>query len=80
MPRPEDMEAAKTVRKEFARRPIDTSLMMVTTAHGVVRLGGQVKAMRGHQMDIRSEMALIAKVLKQKPGIRDVVLDCIMRE
>ena len=80
MPRPEDMEATKAVRKEFARRPIDTTLMMVTSAHGVVRLTGQVKAMRGHQMDLRSEMELIAKVLRQRPGIRDVVLECIMRE
>jgi len=74
------MEATKAVRKEFARRPIDTTLMMVTSAHGVVRLTGQVKAMRGHQMDLRSEMELIAKVLRQRPGIRDVVLECIMRE
>ena len=80
MPRPEDMEGAKIVRKELARRPIDTSLLMITVSHGVVRIGGQVRAMRGHEMDIRSEMELIAKMLRQRQGIRDVVLECIMRE
>ena len=80
MPRPEDMEGAKSVRKELARRPIDTSLAMITVTHGVVRIGGQIRAMRGHEMDLRSEMELIAKVLKQRQGIRDVVLECILRE
>jgi hypothetical protein len=31
-------------------------------------------------MDLRAEMEMIAKVLRQKPGIRDVVLECILRQ
>jgi hypothetical protein len=80
MPRPEDLEGGRSVRKELARRPIDTSLAQIHISHGVVRIGGQVRAMRGHNMDLRAEMELIAKVLKQKPGIRDVILECIYRE
>ena len=79
MPRPEDVEAMRLVRKELARRPVDTTLMHVGLSHGVVRIGGQVRAMRGHALDVRSEMELVAKVLRTKPGIREVVIDCIFR-
>lgn len=79
MPRHEDIEGLKLVRKELARRPIDISLLNIQYLHGIVRLSGQVKAMRGHEMDLKAEMELIAKILKQRPGIRDVVLDCIYR-
>lgn len=80
MPRPEDIEGGRSVRKELARRPIDTTLAQVTISHGIVRISGQVRAMRGHVMDLRAEMEMIARVLRQKPGIRDVILECVFRE
>ncbi|MBA3725108.1 MAG: hypothetical protein H0W86_01335 [Armatimonadetes bacterium] len=79
MPRPEDIEAMRTVRKELARRPIDTSMMNIGLNHGIVKFGGQVKAMRGHALDLKVEVELVAKVLRTRPGIRDVVIDCIFR-
>lgn len=80
MPRQEDLEGGRAVRKELARRPIDMTHAQIYISHGVVRISGQVRAMRGHEMDLRAEMEMIAKVLRQKPGIRDVILECIMRE
>jgi hypothetical protein len=79
VPRKEDIEGVREVRKELARRPVDTSLLMITYHHGVVRFTGQVKAMRGHELDLRAEMELIAKVLRTKPMIKDVVIECILR-
>ncbi|KAA0228234.1 MAG: hypothetical protein AKCLJLPJ_01097 [Fimbriimonadales bacterium] len=79
MPRPEDVEASKQVRKEIARRPLDTSLMNVRVSHGVVYLTGTVKSMRGHNVDAKQEMDMFARVLRQRPGIRDVVLDLTFR-
>lgn len=79
MPRREDLEVSRLVRKELARRPIDTQLVNVQIYHGVVYLRGTVRAMRGHAMDLRQEMELISRILKQKPGIRDVVLDLTYR-
>lgn len=79
MARLEDTELTKTVWREFARRPVDISLMSIVVIHGVVYLRGQVKAMRGHDLDLRSEMEIIAKALKQRPGIRDVVMDLTYR-
>jgi hypothetical protein len=80
MPRPEDLEGGRAVRKEFARRPIDMTRAQIHISHGIVRIGGQVRAMRGHAMDLKSEMELIARVLKQMPGIRDVILECSFRD
>ena len=79
MAKPEDAEGIRTVRKEFARRPIDISLMNITYHHGVVRLGGQVKTIRGHDLDLRAELETIAKALRTKANIRDVVIECIFR-
>jgi len=79
MARLEDTEVTKTVWREFARRPVDISLMSIVVIHGVVYLRGQVKAMRGHNLDLRSEMEIIAKALKQRPGIRDVIMDLTYR-
>jgi len=48
--------------------------------HGVCYIRGTVKAIRGSNIpDIRSEMEIVAKVLRAKPEIKDVVLDCIYR-
>lgn len=80
MPRPEDNAAAKIVRKEFARRPIDTSRMLIRVAHGTVYLDGQVSMAGLHRgVDIKTEMDHMVKILKQRQGIRDVVLNCIIR-
>lgn len=79
MSRQEDQEGVRTVRKEMARHPIDTSLLNVSFHHGVVRLSGQVKVMRGHEMDLRAALENIAKTLRGKANIKDVVLECIYR-
>lgn len=75
MPTPHDIEATRIVRRELARRPIDSSLLHIQISHGLVILRGQVRPLRGHQLNIEEEMQRIAKAIKQRPGIRDVVLD-----
>jgi len=61
------------VRREMARRPIDTSMVEVHVTHGVVYLRGTVRAIRGHDIDLQQEITILQTVLKQKSGIRDVV-------
>ena len=81
MPRPEDRGTHKIIFRELAKRPLDVSRMTVTVTHGVVYFHGQVRvagAQAAH-LDIKSEMEMIAKILKQRPGIRDVVNQCTMR-
>jgi osmotically-inducible protein OsmY len=61
------------VRREMARRPLDCSMVEVYVTHGVVYLRGTVRAVRGHDIDVKQEVTHLMTVLKQKSGIRDVV-------
>ena len=61
------------VRREMARRPIDTSMVDVYVTHGVVYLRGTIRPVRGHDIDLQQEITILMSVLKQKQGIRDVI-------
>jgi hypothetical protein len=77
---PNDVRATKAARSEMGRRGIDMTLADIRVTHGVVYIRGTVRALRGSNVrDIRSEMELIARVLRQKAEVRDVVLDCMFR-
>ena len=69
----------RLVRKEFARHPINTTLMIITANHGVVRIQGTLKIMRGHEMDLEAAVERIALNLRGKEGIRDILVDCTFR-
>lgn len=69
----EQKEMQLLVRREMARRPLDTSMVDVYVTHGVVYLRGTVRAMRGHDIDLQHEITILQTILKQKSGIRDVV-------
>jgi hypothetical protein len=74
----EDAEMTRMVRREISRRYIDSSSLDVRVMHGVVYLRGWVDNLRGlhHQkVDLKEEMELIHRILTQKPGIRDVVVE-----
>jgi hypothetical protein len=64
----------------MGRRGIDMTLADLRVTHGVVYIRGTVRAIRGSNiLDVRHEMEIIARVLRQKAEIRDVVLDCQYR-
>ena len=74
----EDAEMTRMVRREISRRYIDSSSLDVRVMHGVVYLRGWVDNLRGahhQQVDLKEEMELIHRILTQKPGIRDVVVE-----
>ncbi len=74
-----DVEMRRMVLREISKRHLDTSLMDVHVTHGVVYLRGTVSGVRGHDVDPRHEIEIIRRVLRQRPGIRDVVVDLIFR-
>jgi hypothetical protein len=46
-------------------------------SHGVLYIKGQVTRMKGADIkDLKLEMEHIARILRQKQEIRDVVVDC----
>lgn len=76
---PNDVKATKIARREFSKRQVDVTMADVRVSHGVVYVKGVVKPVRGGPPDVRAECELIARILRTKPEIRDVVLDCIYR-
>jgi hypothetical protein len=76
----EDVRGTKAARSEFGRRGIDVTYADIRCMHGVCYIRGTVKAIRGSNIpDIRAEMEKVGKILRSKPEIKDVVIDCIYR-
>lgn len=76
---PNDVNATKVARREFNKRQLDTTMADIRVSHGVLYVRGTIKTIRGGPADPRSECELIARILRTKPEIRDVVLDCSYR-
>ena len=75
-----DVRATKAARAELAKRAIDTTMADLRCLHGVLYIRGTVRPYRGANItDIKSEMEIIARVLRQKADIRDVILECTFR-
>lgn len=76
---PADVAATKTVRQEFSKRMVDITYADLRVTHGVAYIRGSVKPIKGGPTDLKSEIELIAKVLRTRPGIKEVVVDCAIR-
>jgi len=73
----EDAEMTRMVRREIGRRYIDSSSLEVRVMHGVVHLRGWVDQLTGHhhKIDLKDELTIVQRILMQKPGIREVILE-----
>jgi osmotically-inducible protein OsmY len=75
-----DAEATRRVRAELTRRYIDSSMIDVRVIGGVVHLTGIIRHLRTHRgIDLNLEMDHITHILRQRPGIRDVVWEVTIR-
>jgi hypothetical protein len=71
-----DFRGQRIARSEFARRGVDISRADLYVMHGILYMRGEVKPMpKSLILDMNSEMGIIAKILRQRPEIRDIVLD-----
>lgn len=78
--KPEDVRGTKLARTEFGRRGVDLTMADVRCMHGLVHVRGTISKLAGANIpSLKAECEHIAKILKTKEGIRDVVLDCIIR-
>ena len=70
----------KMVRGQLGRRTIDTTQLVIQVSGGVVHFGGVLRPLRASgNMDMQQEMNNISTILRQKPGIKDVVWDVTLR-
>jgi len=71
----EDARMTNAIRHEIVKRAIDSSRLEVRVCHGVVYLGGEVRQLPGQPVELKKEMEILHHVIRNKPGIRDVVDD-----
>lgn len=70
----EDAEMTRSIRRDISRRYVDSTSVDVRVMHGVVYLRGYLENLRGHEeVNLREEADIIIRILRQRPGIRDVV-------
>lgn len=72
-----DSMMVRSVMRDIARQPIDASRLNVFASNGVVRLSGVLTALRGQpvEMDLEERLHILIRVIKQRPGVRDVVAE-----
>ena len=71
-----DVRGQRIARTEFARRGVDISRADLYVMHGILYMRGEIKPMpKSLILDMNSEMGIITKILRQRPEIRDIVLD-----
>jgi len=75
-----DVRGLRLSRTELTKRGIDIGRADLRMHHGILHIKGQVSVMKGSSIkDLKLELDLIARILRQKPDIKDVVVDCMIR-
>ena len=73
---PMDVAATKLVRKDLGRSGIDLTYADLRVTHGVCYIRGSVSIDKSSGVsDLKTEMERVARIIRQRPGIKDVVLD-----
>ena len=77
----EDALQTRMVQRTLFRRYVDASRVDVRVTHGVCYLRGFISKLRTHpQVDLEQEAEVIRKILRQKPGIREVIWEVVLRQ
>jgi len=72
-----DVRGLRQARVELTKRGVDTGRADMHLMRGVLTIRGSVTPMPGtHISDLKHEMDHIARILRQRPEIREVILDC----
>lgn len=73
-----DVRGLRQARTELSKRGIDIARTDVQLRKGVLTVRGVVTPSPGSNIpDVKIEMDHIARLLRQKPEIREVILDCV---
>lgn len=75
----EDAQLTRMVQREIAKRNVDITNLDVHVIRGVVYLRGVIRKIRGYDYDLKQELEIICRILRQKPGIRDVISEVTLR-
>lgn len=76
----EDLRASKFARSLFAKRAIDATRADIRVSHGVLYVRGMLARMANAEYsDLETEVENMAKVLRGRSEIREVVIDVAYR-
>ena len=76
----EDVRAIKAARNAFGKWGIDVTHADIRLHHGIVQVRGLLKPLKGFAItDLRAQTENVSKALRGSNGIKDVVIDCQMR-
>lgn len=68
-----DKDLAIRCRREFIRRQgLDSTLIEVSAIQGVVTIRGELRPVRGQDIDLQHELEVIMQSIRRIPGVRDV--------
>ena len=68
-----DVEIARTVRREFGKRPVDATRLYIQVSQGRVSLGGVLGRLRDQpNVDLKEEIVMVIKQLGRDRNIREV--------
>ncbi len=77
---PADVTMTKTARREFSRHGIDLMLCDCRVSKGILYVRGTPKALAGSGLgagELKSKMEAIARHLRARSQLREVVIDCV---
>ena len=81
MPTTEELELIRTIRREFAKRPIDSTRLEVQVIRGRVYLSGVVATIREEGgVDLKVEVAGLIERLSKIPIVKQVICDAKLNE
>lgn len=77
-----DSAMTREVLRHISKHPVDISGLEVHVVQGVVYLTGRLSLIRGYHedLDIEEELHTMIKVIRQRPGIRDVCCEVDLGE
>jgi hypothetical protein len=73
----ENLELGRVVRRELGRHALDCAEVTITAHHGVIYLHGRVRPMRGHETVFELSVSNFLKVVRQRPGVREVIAEWV---
>ena len=77
----DDLMAARDARRYLERRPIDSTLAVVTSSKGYITVSGIIRALRSQPtVDVDEELVVFQKmVMRNVRDVRAVVVDARIR-
>lgn len=76
----DERAASKAARTLLTKHGLDISRAQVSVIHGICYIRGIITAMPGYRItDTQAEVERIGQFIRQKPGVRSVVVECSAR-